>query len=94
MSLKKFSLKTTVEHQKKRLDHVLALWLPQALQGPISKGKVRKLIIAGAVYLNRKRVRIASKELMPNALLEVYIDLNKLTSSEEKQTLSRVHPHF
>lgn len=77
---KKYSLKTTVAHQGKRLDQVLAEWLPQALSRPLSKAKVRKLIIAGAVYLNSKRVRIASKELMANARIDVYVDLRKLES--------------
>jgi RluA family pseudouridine synthase len=56
----------------------MAEWLPRALSQPVSKGKVRKLIVAGAVYLNGRRVRIASKELMPNAQVDVYVDLKKL----------------
>lgn len=78
MALKKLSLKTTVLHQNRRLDQVLSEWLPQALGQPLSKGKIRKLIIAGAVYLNRKRVRIASKELLAHAQIDVFVDLNKL----------------
>lgn len=76
--IKKYTLKTTLEQRGSRLDHVLAAWLPQALAQPVSKAKARKLIVAGAVYLNGKRVRIASKELMPNAQVDVYIDARKL----------------
>jgi RluA family pseudouridine synthase len=76
--MKKLSLKTTAEHAGKRLDQALAEWLPTALGRPVSKGLVRKLIMAGAVYLNGKRVRIASKELIPNARIEAYVDLAKL----------------
>jgi 23S rRNA pseudouridine1911/1915/1917 synthase len=76
--IKKYTLKTTLELRGQRLDHVLAGWLPQALSQPVSKAKARKLIVAGAVYLNGKRVRIASKELMPNATVDVYVDLKKL----------------
>src|ERR1700722_8393099 len=80
MPPKKFSLKTTQQHQQQRLDQVLADWLPKALNQTVSKAKVRKLIVAGAVYLNGKRVRIASKELLPHAKIDVYVDLNRLNS--------------
>ena len=56
---------------------------------PVSKGKVRKLIIAGAVYLNGKRVRIASKILFAGAKLEIWLDEEKLEASagtRERQT--------
>lgn len=76
--IKKHSLTTSLEQRGQRLDHVLAAWLPVALKQPVSKAKARKLIVAGAVYLNGKRVRIASKELMPNAKLDVYVDERKL----------------
>jgi 23S rRNA pseudouridine1911/1915/1917 synthase len=62
----------------KRLDQVLADWLPEALGQPLSKAKIRKLVIAGAVYLNGSRVRIASKSLRARARVEVYVDLAKL----------------
>jgi RluA family pseudouridine synthase len=80
--LKKYTLTTTHAHKAQRLDHVLGEWLPQALAQPVSKAKARKLIVAGAVYLNGKRVRIASKELMPNARIEVYVDARKLFETD------------
>ena len=46
-----YVLVATAEHAKKPLNVVLAEWLPQALGRPVSKAKVRKLIMAGAVYL-------------------------------------------
>ena len=64
-----------------RLDQVLAFELPRSLGRPLSKAAVRKLIVAGAVYLNGKRVRIASKPLLERARLEVWIDEVKLESS-------------
>lgn len=87
MSLKKLRLKTTLDHQGKRLDDVLTQWLSEALKQSVSKGKARKLIVAGAVYLNSKRVRIASKELRENAWVEVYVDLEKLNSTAKDQDL-------
>jgi RluA family pseudouridine synthase len=80
--IKRYTLKTKLEQRGGRLDAVLAEWLPQALSQPVSKGKARKLIVAGAVYLNGKRVRIASKELMPNATVDVYVDTRKLFESD------------
>jgi len=87
MALKKMRLKTTIEHQGKRLDDVLTQWLSSSLDQAISKGKARKLIVAGAVYLNSKRVRIASKELRQNAWIDVFLDLEKLNSSSRDQDL-------
>jgi len=90
MPSKKLSLMTTQVHQNQRLDHLLAEWLPIALRQSISKAKVRKLIVAGAVYLNGRRVRIASKNLVPNARIEVYVDLHKLYSTDKDQDLDFV----
>jgi RluA family pseudouridine synthase len=85
MSLQKWTLKTTVEHRGLRLDDVLVGWLPRVLKQPVSKGKVRKLVIAGAVYLNGRRVRIASKLIQENVSIQVYLDLKKLNSDQKSQ---------
>jgi RluA family pseudouridine synthase len=81
MPPKKIQLKTTHEHQRQRLDHVLSLLLPEAIGQPLSKAKIRMLVVAGAVYLNGRRVRIASKEILANAKIDVYIDFQKLGAS-------------
>ncbi|MGE0615461.1 MAG: pseudouridine synthase [Bacteriovoracia bacterium] len=76
-----------------RLDQALATWLPAELGREFSKSSVRKLIVAGAVYLNGKRVRIASKPLLPGAKLQVYLDEQKLKTParvEFKLTPERV----
>lgn len=85
MSLKKVAFKVGPEDAGARLDQFLALHLPAALKTPgkpenetLSKAKMRKLILAGAVYLNGRRVRIASKELLPGARVEAFVDLAKL----------------
>ncbi len=51
---------------------------------PISKAKVRQLVVAGAVYLNGKRVRIASKTVFNGARLDVYVDLERLFQGQPK----------
>lgn len=85
MALRKIVLKSSAEDAHKRLDQFLAERLPEALAQPVSKGKVRKLVVAGAVYLNGKRVRIASKELIPGARIEAYVDVNRLYSDERSK---------
>lgn len=87
--LKKYSLTVKPEQEGKRLDQVLAEWLPEALGQPLSKGKIRKLVIAGAVYLNGSRVRIASKTLRARARLDVHLDLKKLENDA-----TRADRHF
>jgi RluA family pseudouridine synthase len=80
----------------KRLDQALADWLPEALGRPISKSKVRKLIMAGAVRLHGRPVRIASKVVSAGTMIEAHIDVSKLfedsTSRDTKfeLTLDRV----
>lgn len=71
------------EHEGRRLDHVLSEWLPQTLGKPVSRARTRALIVAGAVYLNGKRVRIASKELRARAVVEAYVDPSKLQSEAQ-----------
>ena len=76
--MRKLEFQITAAHARTRLDQFLAELLPNALGKPVSKAQVRKLIVAGAVYLNRKRVRIASKELIPGARVEVWWDERKI----------------
>src|SRR5262249_43261778 len=85
-------LTTTGEHATKRLDHVLADWLPEALGRPVAKAKVRKLLIAGAIYLNGRPARIPSKVLSTGSTIEAHIDLERLfedsTSRDKKFELT------
>ncbi len=95
MALKKYLLKTSSTHQDKRLDQVLADRLPEVLKTELSKAKIRKLIVAGAVYLNGKRVRIASKPIRSGAEIQVFIDLQLLQSdSKSKDTPFEMHQSF
>lgn len=80
MALQKFSLQATAGDAGLRLDQFLATRLPEALGQELSKGKIRKLIVAGAVYLNGRRIRIASKTLVSGARVEAYVDRQKLLS--------------
>jgi RluA family pseudouridine synthase len=85
MRPRKFSFKVPPEGAGRRLDQYLAEVLPEQLGKPLSKSLVRTLIVAGAVYLNGKRVRIASKTLIPGARVEAHVDEDKLQDK-------RAHP--
>jgi len=76
--VRKLRFLATADQAAKRLDDALAGWLPEILARPVSRAKVRKLIMAGAVYWNGRPLRIASKTLQPGAAIEVYVDLAKL----------------
>ncbi len=94
-AVQKFQTRVAESLAGKRLDQVLQIWLPEQMAMPLSKSKIRKLIVAGAVYLNRKRVRIASKPVFKGASLEVYVDLEKLkdTVSEERTRFDLADRH-
>jgi 23S rRNA pseudouridine1911/1915/1917 synthase len=81
-----------------QLGQVLSEWLPAALRRPVSKAKVRKLIMAGAVRLNGRPVRNASKTLASGATIEAYIDPAKLfaasTSRDRVFELTAAHILF
>jgi 23S rRNA pseudouridine955/2504/2580 synthase len=49
---RRLSLRTTAAHSGQRLDEVLNSWLPQALGQPLSKAKIRRLVMAGAVRVD------------------------------------------
>lgn len=83
MSLKKTSLVVPKECEGLRIDQALAVLLPKASGMELSKGKIRKLIIAGAVYLNSGRIRIASKSVRAGAKVDVFIDAEKLGAFEQ-----------
>lgn len=78
MPLKKFTQIVPPEWSDLRLDHCLAEWLPKVLSQDVSRSKVRKLIMAGAVNLNGQKCRIASKPLRPKAKIDVYMDMSLL----------------
>lgn len=93
MPPRKLTLKVPHEFHQLRLDEVLSRvmsdaqspqakllssWLKRPEPFQFSKAKLRKLIVAGAVYLNGKRVRIASKAILQGATIDLYIDLARL----------------
>ena len=78
MAITKLKLIATSAHASKRLNEALADWLTGELGRPVSKAKSRKLIIAGAIYLNKRRVTIPSQDVSPGAVIEAHVDAAKL----------------
>jgi RluA family pseudouridine synthase len=98
VAITRVKLITTADHGSKRLDEALAAWLPEALGRSVSKSKARKLIMAGAVRMNGKPVRIASKTLVRGDTIEAFIDPAKLfedsTSRDKQFELTPAHLLF
>ena len=76
----KYTLKliTTSEHAGHRLDETVAEWLTAKLNRPVSKAKVRKLLMAGGVYVNGRPVRVPPQRLSSGAKIEAHVDVAKL----------------
>lgn len=85
MPLKTYRFQIPPELAGARLDEALGRLLER--DNPVSKSQVRKLIVAGAVYLNRRRVRIASKSVIVGAHIEVHIDWSRLQTGAQAADL-------
>ncbi len=68
MALEKRAFRVGADHQGERLDQ----FLTQAAGG-VSRRQIRRLIDSGAVYVDGKRIRVASRRLRPDARVELYL---------------------
>jgi RluA family pseudouridine synthase len=75
---RRLSLRTTAAHAGRRLDEVLTGWLPQALGRPLSKAKVRRLVMAGAVRVDGLVSRRPAAPLAAGRAVEVRARLSLL----------------
>ena len=82
---RRFTFIASAADADKRLDIALADWLREALRRPVSKAKVRKLIMAGAVYLKGTRIRSAGIPLTSGMKVEADVDLAKLFDDRTAQ---------
>lgn len=69
----KLRLEAEPHHHTLRLDRFLAAEVSRQTAHQLSRREIRRLIDQGAVYVDRKRVRIASKALLPGAVVEVHL---------------------
>ncbi len=82
--MKRYTTRLPNSSPKVRLDDYLAEWLSTATGTELSKGKIRTLILSGAVYVNRHRNKIPSTLIFAGAVLEVYYDESKMKTGEHK----------
>ncbi len=75
---RRLTLRTTQAHAGRRLDEVVAHWLPGALGRPLSKAKVRRLIMAGAVHVGGSAGRRPGEVLTAGRLVEARVRLDLL----------------
>jgi len=85
MAVERLEIKVKESQAGTRLDQFLAQVLPEHIGRDVSKAKIRKLIVAGAVYLNRARVRISSRELRAGARIEIYLDQKRLFEKDSAE---------
>lgn len=75
---RRLTLRTTPAHAGRRLDDVVLDWLPAALGRPLSKAKVRRLIMAGAVRVGGSLGRRPGQALTTGRLVEARVRLDLL----------------
>ena len=75
---RRLTLRTTAAHAGRRLDDVVLEWLSGALGRPLSKAKVRRLIMAGAVRLGGSLGRRPGEALTPGRVVEARVRLDLL----------------
>lgn len=83
--LKRLQTRIPASVQKIRLDHFLQEWLPNAIGIYVTKTRIRRLILSGAVYVNRRRLKNGTFPLYTGAFIEVYYDEEKLNKNAPKR---------
>ncbi len=76
--IRRLTLTTTGEHRGLRLDTLLAGWLPRVLDRPLSKSKLRRLIMVGAIHLDGKPQHRPGQAVRSGARVEATIRLESL----------------
>ena len=72
--MRKLSFPVSAGDRGLRLDQFLAREMPERLGAPVSRRRIRKLIAAGAVWVDGRRTRIASRPVERRRRVEVYVD--------------------
>jgi RluA family pseudouridine synthase len=73
MPADKYIYRALPEHVGQRLDQFLAQ-APSQSGPPLSRRAARRLIDAGGVFVNGKRVRVASRRLESSSRIEIYLE--------------------
>ena len=78
MSINRLKHIATAAQAGTPLSDVLADFLTEALKRTVSKAKARKLIVAGVIFVEKRRVTIPSRRVQAGAAIEAHIDIEKL----------------
>lgn len=84
---RRLRLRTTAIHAGRRLDDVLGEWLPAALGQALSKAKLRTLVMAGAVHVDRLVSRRPGALLAAGRLVDVRVRLSLLADRTSRDRL-------
>lgn len=79
--LKRLQTRIPGSIEKVRLDHFLMEWLPGAMGIYLTKTRIRRLILGGSVYVNRRKTKNGTIPLYTGAYIEVYYDEEKLNQN-------------
>jgi RluA family pseudouridine synthase len=82
-------LATTTERAGVRLDGVLAAWLPAALGRSLSKSALRRLIMAGAVRVDGRPLRLPGRPIDAGRRVEVQVRAEALAEPAPPRHLGR-----
>lgn len=82
----RFSRRVTAEEAGRRLDHALAEWLPAALDLPVSRSAVRRLVMAGVVRVDGEPWRRPGAPLPAGAHVQAVVDPQRLGPSPAERT--------
>lgn len=77
------------EAEGQRIDQFLVDSLSRERGVSISRAVVRRLLQAGAVYLNSRQLRIASKPLRAGSQIKVFFDSDRLNESKAQREKTR-----
>src|SRR5687767_13780365 len=83
--LKRLETRIPGSIQKIRLDHFLMQWLPGAMGMYLTKTRIRKFILSGAIFVNRRREKNGTVPLYTGAFIEVYYDSEKFMKDQPKR---------
>lgn len=83
--LKRLHTRMSGASEKVRLDHFLMEWLPLACGQPMTKTGIRKIILSGVVFVNRRRCKNGTYPLYSGSFVEVYYDEDKINQNLPKK---------
>lgn len=76
--IRRLSLRVSPAQRGQRLDELLEAWLPVALAQPLSKAKLRRLVMVGAILVEGRPLRRPGWPATAGSLVEARVKLDRL----------------